>query len=311
MPLQVIALYCSLTNHQKNKLVEVVNDNHIKKWWDKAIVAMDASMRIFADAGAGTTTSMKLLAYPALIPIVAAALISSNYENEDPLGKANMEGKIKKYFFTSLLTNRFTQGASSKIKTDYDLVKSWLKDDKIPDFIDTVKISKTLLLEAKNNYGAVPCAFYCILNQNGPKDFYTKSDVKAFDGNVDLHHIFPKKGYTNLDTDRALNMGYLQKTTNESISNAPVHCYLNRIRKEICSGDEEMFSTIMGSQLIEGECLKSLCNEDYADFLEERLNQFLSTLAKLHGLKVELESSDKKNDSEDSDGADDEDEPVA
>ena len=286
-PLQVIALWKKAKSHLKNRLVEELTSQLIDSYWADAIMALDKAMQILDDYGACTRTTMKYISYPVMIPVIAAALLESNFFTDNSQESA-IRNHIQVYFYICSLNELYTQGAASTMKKHYDALCTWFRPPfTVPDFIEKgVDWNARKLLELPNKISAKSCAFYCILNDMEPKDFITKTKVKSSMDGVELHHIFPKAAYpSTIKTNLALNMAYLLKSSNIKIGNKTTVNYSKSVIQETYSGSEQAYKSAVMTQAISEAGYDAFIQEDYDLFIRERLAMFFDAFRNL-GIKI-------------------------
>lgn len=279
--LQTIALSTGAKSHLKNKLVESLSGNTIEDHWDEAISMINETLNILDDVGVGTKSSLRLLPYPAIIPAISAAMIHAGYNNLPVKSKAKINKNIQIFYFTSSLTQRYTQGAASRMKEDYDLLAKWFAKDVCPEFItEGIKWLDSEMRKVSNQYNAVSCAVYAILNHNGPTDFYySNKKISVIDENTDLHHIFPKKRYgTKYSVNCVFNIAAISSGTNESINSDPTFIYAKEAIDNVFDGNEEQFKKAVMSQLISSEGYNAFMDEDYDTFIQKRMESVILAL---------------------------------
>lgn len=293
--LQTIALSTGAKSHLKNKLVETLASDTIEDHWDEAILAIDESLTILDDVGVGTKSTLKLLPYPAIIPAISAAMIHAGYFNKMSVAdKARINRNVQIFYYTSALTQRYTQGAASRMKEDYELLAKWFSNDICPEFIaNGVKWLNSEMCKVSNKYNAVSCAIYSIINHNGPVDFYySNKKISVIGNNTDLHHIFPKKTYgSRYAVDNVFNIAAITKGTNESINSNPTFVYADEAVREIFGGDKELFKKAVMSQLISSEGFDAFLNEDFNTFIQKRMESVIEALQNV-GVKIKIASEE-------------------
>jgi len=291
IPLQTIALI-KTKNHLKNKLAESLDKSMITEYWDKAVKAIDETMKVLDTAGAGTLGSLKLLPYPAVIPVISATLVTTGYFGMSVSKRDAIKNKIYKYFYITAFNQRFNQGAASAIKEDYEELCNWFgSSNTVPKKIEGGVQWVDEIMGAVSNKadGAVSRAIRCVMNSKTPEDFQTKDKLKAFENNVDLHHLFPEKEYEKKfnNVNSLFNMAYLLKTTNESIGSDSTVRYSKKIIDDVLDGNESKFKEIMRTHIVDNECYNAFINEDYNLFIQSRMNGIISVLSDNFGIRVE------------------------
>lgn len=302
--LQVIALLANKAPNT-NTLAKVLEADDIVDYWDDAIESIEQTLILFDSFGAGTKKNIMLLPYSPMIPIVSAVISRTRYKTMDVPTKANTERKIKTYFYTVALSNRYTEGTNAKINEDFKGLKQWISSNTIPTLISHgVDWNAEKIIENNKN-SAFGKAILCMLNSSGLKDFYSNSAVGIGENisSCDLHHIFPKaqyeKTYPNL-INSVFNFTWILKETNIYIQDKKTKDYLKNIMTDVNIPENELKS-ILDTHHINSSMYQKMCSENYVDFIRERAELFkqLFTNAGVQFVEVSQEELEIEFDEED------------
>lgn len=302
--LQTIALLAG-RSPKRNKLADSLKASDINDYWNKVIDSMEDTMKLLDTFGAGTTKTLSLLPYKPVIPLITAILVNKDYRNMKPDVKSRIAQKIKVYFFYTALASRYTEGTDNKLKEDYQMVLNWITSDTPPSIISNEILWNTSKYIETLKNSAFGKAILCLINGQKPRDFYS-GEVVGFGELVvpsQIHHIFPEARYKNKEgklVNSVFNYTFLTNRTNNFISDSETTGYIDGIIKE--SGiTEDYLKEILSKHLIDEQCYKYICEENYQSFLEQRAecikNKFIEIGIKIQD--VEKNKIDEEVDDED------------
>ena len=221
--LQAIALLAG-KSPKKNSLAVTLSALDINNYWDKVISGIENTMLMLEKFGAGTGEIRKLLPYTPIIPLFTAILVSKDYANLQIQARASIEQKLKLFFYTSALSQRYTEGTDNKLKEDCQAILIWLSGGAEPSTISNGVMWNTSKYLKVGQTNAIGRAILCLINSQKPKDFYDDSTVGYGDGTADsqIHHIFPEAEYKDSvdNINSIFNFTFLTKEANNFISNS-------------------------------------------------------------------------------------------
>ena len=271
--LQTIALL-SGKSPKKSKLADGLEKHDIDNYWNRVIESMSTTMGLLDDFGAGTRKSLFLLPYKPVIPLFTAVLVNRDYKNLRIDVKANIEQKIKLFFFYTALVSRYTEGTDNKLKEDYQLLLKWIISDQEPSGVSDGILWNTrkyITITKKSAFGK---AVLCLINAQKPSDFY-ENKIVGVGENIEtsqIHHIFPEakyKGVAGESINSIFNYTFLTSEANNFISNKDTRKYISEILQTRCIS-EKTFKDVLHKHIIDEECYKYFCSEEYEQFLEKR-----------------------------------------
>ncbi|NOZ92275.1 MAG: hypothetical protein GXO59_03270 [Dictyoglomi bacterium] len=119
-----------------------------------------------------------------------------------------------------------------------------------------------------------------LLFRKGAWDFYEKDTISFSQGDLDDHHIFPKKFLERKgikeEVDSVLNRTLILSSTNRHISSKSPASYIQEMIK--IHGSKEAVRLILDKHFINGEMLEILQSVDDdtpASIVEERFREFI------------------------------------
>jgi hypothetical protein len=197
--------------------------------------------------------------------------------------------KLKKFFFYSALSIRYTEGVESKLKDDCKEIINWLANDKAePKFISKgVDWNINTILEYDQS-GAFGKAIMCIINSQNPKDFFQDKTVGI--GNeldkCDMHHIFSKSYYKSKSSIKSvINITFLLDKTNSSINDKPVEKYVAEIQ-DIPGLTESGLVSKLERHFIKGNTFTALKESRFEEFVIRRADEFKEYIKKNLGITI-------------------------
>lgn len=277
-----------------NELIE-----HSKYVHDKYLALGDMLFKMF------NIESVELYKYQPIIKFLSAFI------THFPKIDLNEQQFIEKWFWNTLMYNRYPGSQNERIARDFKLVQTnslpdalvLMKNDNSRNFqhIENSTLEAPVYFDAY--YSAKTQQLYramiLLLKSNGAKDFYNGIEpLKASVSNYELeeHHIFPDnsiigkgikdkyKGTKYEDIiDNIANIALITRETNNNrIKKKNPSVYITEFENEYKSkGKEKEFGEIMISQFINENALVALKNDDFDTFLFERTKQLMDQIQKL------------------------------
>lgn len=301
--LQTIALLAG-KSPKKNLLASTLLPSDIDNYWDKVIMGIENTMIILARFGAGTEETGKILPYTPIIPLFTALLVSKDYSNLQIQARSAIEQKLKLFFFTSSLAQRYTEGTDNKLKEDFQAIQIWLNGGTEPSAIINGVFWNTNKYLKVGQTNAIGKAVLCLINAQKPKDFYDDASVGYGNGTDEsqIHHIFPEAEYREKvdNINSVFNFTFLTKETNNFISNKSTNKYLSEIKTKLNLQDSAM-KRKLEKHIIDDECYAAMCEEKFENFIEKRaeiIKQMFIDMG-VNIKTVEKEQIDEQMDDED------------
>ncbi|HZG18044.1 MAG TPA: DUF262 domain-containing protein [Candidatus Bathyarchaeia archaeon] len=291
--LQTIALL-SDKSPKRDKLADNLTKEDLRLW-DKAIIGLNQSIELLNDWGVGLDKNVSLLPYQPTIPVIASVIVDREYERQDVPSQASIKQKLKRWFYTVCLMTRYNEGTDNKMRDDFLALKKWILDDSnVPDYIGIPiywHLDQTIKL---NRGGAIGKTLLCCLNMQKPSDFYTGQQVGVGRNVIEsqLHHIFPKGTYKSKYGDlinSVFNYTYLTPDSNNYIRNKDTSTYVDGIMTAR-SISSDTFKTELKGHLINNNAYDNLINQNYEQFLKERVEEFRICLIQNVGLDIRFDS---------------------
>lgn len=263
------------TDGSKEQIVLIKSEDEFINKWNQSVAALRRtidSLRNPRDYGA---IKASFIPYPSIVP--AFASIKQYVLETKPSNVLDVNRKIRKWYWASVFTNRYSSSVESTTARDYMSLKKWFVDDNAtPDVIKEFVIGlDTLNLKTENYKGsAVYNAIFNLLIINEARDWST-FDLPEY-SELDDHHIVPYSVFKDRG-GKAIN-SILNRTPISDETNR--HIIRNRmpndyIREMIDNNGEERVYQVFESHLISRKAVEVLLRkpfekEDFEEFLDER-----------------------------------------
>ena len=262
--------------------------------WDNAVNALEKAIESLKNPRDFGAIRSDFVPYPSVIPAFAA--IKAFVKSSDLKNKLDVQSKIRKWYWASIFTNRYSSAVESTSAKDFQDLKEWfIDDDAEPEVIaEFISNFKSIDLLTDNRKGsAIYNAIFNLFVINEACDWST-FDLPEYD-NLDDHHIVPSSVFRE-EGGPAIN-SILNRTPLSSYTNR--HIIRNRMPHEYL---KEMFENngrtkvydILSSHLISKKAVEILLRDpftkaDFDAFLEERQNTIKGAIEnKLIKDKVEI-----------------------
>lgn len=259
----------------KEKVVLVQDTNDFLKRWEVSVKALKKaiqSLKSPRDYGAITPA---FVPYPSIIPAFAA--IKSYVDGLSTPNKLDIQTKIRKWYWASVFTNRYSSSVESTSAKDFQDLKKWFEDsDAEPEVIaDFIGKYKTIDLMNDNPKGsAIYNAIFNLFVINEARDWST-FDLPEYES-LDDHHIVPHSIFKDIagsSINSILNRTPLSLDTNRKIIKARMP--YEYIKEMLENNDPEKVYDVLASHLISRKAVDILLRipftkEDFEEFLSNR-----------------------------------------
>lgn len=279
-------------NLEKISLVDS-SEQFVSKWENsvKALKRAIPSLKNPRDFGA---IKAGFVPYPSIIPAFAA--IKSYVESSSSLNKLDIQKKIRKWYWASVFTKRYSSSVESTAAKDFQDLKKWfLNDDDEPDVISDFS-SKYKSIDLLNDHPKGSAIYNAIFNLfiiNEARD-WASYDLPEYES-LDDHHIVPQSVFKEVagpSINSILNRTPLSADTNRKIIRARMpYEYL----KEMFENNEEIqVYKVLDSHLISKKAVAILLRNpfgkyDFDEFLAERQLTILQAISdKLIKEKIDI-----------------------
>jgi hypothetical protein len=245
----------------------------VKEWWGPVVLGMVQGLQLLReDCG---VPDKKWMPYTVLTLPLAAALTSFAGSKSPQLGSART--KLATWFWCSVFSQAYDQGAGSQAERDYNQLKAWLEEGAAPDSVSDGKFDSEVLFTTVSRREAVYRGVICLVLKDGARDFHSHAPITQnliIEQQIDDHHIFPKGflalGQTSVPdwarVDSVLNRTLIDRSTNRRIGARAPSDYLAEMRGT--SGFP--FELVLESHLLPAGPDSALMQDRFGDFLEWR-----------------------------------------
>jgi len=287
--LQTVALLSNISP-KMNNLANNLDTTSFTKW-SRAIKGLNKTLDLLTTFGVGCDESLSLLPYQPFIALFGAVLPEVDYWDLKTAERSAVDEKLKQFFYFASLSGRYNEGTDNKMKEDYILLRRWIiNGDIIPYMTHGIDWNRDKMKTAKKG-SAMGKIILCLLNSCSPKDFCDNQTVGIGNNRAqsDIHHIFPKAAYPNIDKDlieSVFNQTFITSDSNKSIRDKTTDKYLSEIKEKIKS--EESLKSRLKEHFISSEAYTAMLNQDYSSFINEREGRIRQYLEVDVGLSINL-----------------------
>jgi hypothetical protein len=276
-----------LSDGSLDKIVLIEENDEFIKLWKSVVKEMAQVIERLKNPRDYGAIIGKFIPYPAMIPILTALYVYIG--NKNYLDMRDIEHKMKRWYWSSILTKNYSSAVESKMTRDFSELINWFDDNNsIPRIISQCLLEFTNLHlkdEIKQN-SAIYKSIFNLLVIKGAKDFQS-FQLPEYSLLHD-HHIVPQswgKDIIGNGIDTILNRTPLSdKTNRDVISNKLPNEYIKKMFDD--SKNEEEVYELLESHLISRKAVDILLRnnfkkEDFDEFIKERERVVLDELKRL------------------------------
>ena len=264
----------------------IENKEEFNALWETGVSIVHKTLNTLKNQREFGAINKRFLPYPSIVPCLSA--IKHYVENSTLKNKADISGKIKKWYWSSIFLTRYSSSVETTSTKDFLDLKKWFNNDAleidcVSEFIGTYK---SLDLHKEINSGsAIYKAIFNLFIINEARDWVT-SELPEYE-DLDDHHIVPKswgkKMGISKEINTILNRAPLSGNTNRNIikDNLP-NVY---IKNMLAHNDETTVYKVLKSHLISRKAVSILLRdnftiEDFNDFINERKKTIIKAIYK-------------------------------
>ena len=294
MVLQIITLV-EYKSPQRKAVLESLTASDVAKRWDNVVLALKQVID-WLQKNCGIV-HRDLLPYQAVLVPLTGAWIER--DSLDASKKAYALDKIQRYFWSSVFTTNFDQGAASQSEKDYRDLVEWLRDAKkngksvLPEAVGEIAITADSLFSATVKKKALLQGLMALTVTAGAEDFFTGlslDPITYVESRVQSHHLYPQGSLDNqksshyipsggYSTELILNRALIGADTNKRIGAAKPSVYVG-LMKDARADIEK----ILDSHIVNGSALVA---DSYPAFIKSRLASVVALVEKVTGKKVD------------------------
>jgi len=288
----------------KRSEILIGSGNEFEQSWHQALDAIESSIKVIQNPRDYGAISSSYIPYPSIVPALSA--IRQHVKDSPELSGADAISKIRKWYWASIFTNRYSSSAESTSRKDFLELQAWFRDDEkepasFREFQD--RFQSMGLKDEMQKSSAIYKAIFNLLVIRGAKDWRT-FELPEYD-DLDDHHIVPSSWGIREKVDRInsiLNRTPLSPETNRHVIQDKLpNQYLPELFEQ--HGEEET-KTMFESHLISRAAIDVLLRHefgpnDYEEFIDLRQKTILQEIEYLLfkdaiSLPVDLRDIDEK-----------------
>ena len=264
----------------------IPDEETFNKKWSLSVEALKKTIKSLKNPRDFGAINPSFVPYPSIIPAFTA--IKAFVDENAGKNKLDMQAKIRKWYWASIFTNRYSSSVESTSAKDFQDLKKWFNDeDAEPEVIAEFfgKYKNIDLLNDNLKGSAVYNAIFNIFVINGARDWST-FELPEYES-LDDHHIIPVsifRSQAGSSINSILNRTPLSPLTNRHIINNRMP---NEYLKEMLdNNDPEKVYEVLASHLISRKALDILLKTpftktDFDDFLKERQSTIINAIENL------------------------------
>ncbi|MFK0104850.1 DUF262 domain-containing protein [Streptomyces sp. NPDC091217] len=279
---------------QRADVLNKLSARDVNNHWDAAVAGMSDSLD-YLKSQCGAISSSWLPYSMILVPM--AAVFS---KIADMRSKARTEAleKVGKFYWCSVFSENYDQGANSQAGADYRALHSWLfmeEPERIPEAVESFNLVDADLLLARANRKALFRGVMSLLIRAGAKDFdYAQAISSIQVPTLEHTRVFPRKFIQGLtfedgelrDPDLILNRMLVSRDSRREIRDRHIAEYVES--EELAS--QKKLSEVLESHLIEASEGSGLMERKYEPFLRARLSLLVDLIEDVTGQSLVYES---------------------
>jgi hypothetical protein len=211
--------------------------------------------------------------------------------------RANVINRLKQFFWCTVFSTNYDQGANSQAGADYSKLKYWLFDPSAdaPEAIAQFDLAVSTLRTATTRRKALYAGVLALTVTAGARDFHSSLKITAERlriDKIDSHHVFPKAFLASkrdaegqsYNAELILNRALIDPVTNKTIGARAPSEYFGTLRETL--GEQELIE-IMRSHLIDADEEADPFREDnYDGFISRRLDDLAAAVETVTGFQL-------------------------
>lgn len=276
---------------QRSDVLKKLEADDIKEHWNPVIKGIAGVLDMLqADCG---LVAPKWLPYGMMLIPMAAAW--PEISALDPLDRASAYARLQKFYWCSVFTTNYDQGANSQVGADYARLKTWAVSGAgdPPEAVQDLPISAATFRAASVRRKALYSGLMCLLVTSRAEDFHTGQAMtphRVSESQIDSHHIFPKaylrKQGSTESSELLLNRSLIDAETNRIIKDRAPSIYLKEM-SEAYGADK--LKSVLASHAIKLDGSSGIIRDEYEVFLDERLATIVKMVERATGRQLTTE----------------------
>lgn len=270
---------------QRSDVLKKLEASDIREHWNPVIKGIAGVIDMLqADCG---LVAPKWLPYGMLLIPMAAAW--PEISELDPLDRAPAYERLQEFFWCSVFTTNYDQGANSQVGADYSLLKTWALSGsgEAPEAVADLPLNSATFRTASVRRKALYSGLMCLLVTSRAEDFHTGQAMtphRVSESQIDSHHIFPKaylkRNSAAQSSELLLNRSLIDAETNRIIKDRAPSEYLKEMSNTY--GPDKLKS-VLASHAIKMDTTSGIIQDEYERFLDERLETVVKMVERVTG----------------------------
>ncbi|MEU5110534.1 DUF262 domain-containing protein [Streptomyces longwoodensis] len=276
---------------QRSDVLKKLTAADISNHWSAAVKGVAGVIDMLqSDCG---LVAPKWLPYGMLL--IPMGAIWSDIQKLEPLDRASAYTRLQRFYWCSVFTTNYDQGANSQAGADYGRLKTWVVKDsgEAPEALLELPLSSSTLRSASVRRKALYCGLMCLLATTRAEDFHTGQAMtrhRVTEVQIDSHHIFPKGFLTRTSATESpellLNRTLIDAETNRIIKDKAPSQYLGEMATAY---GEEKLESVLSSHAIKSDPDSGLASDNYTRFLDERLKTVVQLIERVTERRLQEE----------------------
>lgn len=273
-------------DNSSEDIILIKNKEEFEIKWNDSVTALKKAIKKLTNPRDYGIINSSFFPYSSIIPIFSA--IYHYVDRAELTNRLDVKEKIKKWYWSSVFTNKYSSAVESTAAKDFQDLKKWFEDDNVlPDaVIQFYNEYKNMALENEKKNSAIYNAIFNLMVIKGAKDLVS-FELPEY-GELDDHHIVPYSWGKDMDgvgdkINSILNRTPLSKETNRLIIHDKLpSVYLKKMFDENSLNTDKVFK-VLESHLISRKAVEILLRndfskEDYFEFILERKKTIVETI---------------------------------
>jgi hypothetical protein len=278
--------YIKKSDNSNEEIVLIKTKDEFETKWNESVKALKSAIKKLNNPRDYGVINFNFLPYSSIIPIFSS--IYYYVDSAKLTNRLDVKEKIKKWYWSSVFTNKYSSAVESTAAKDFQDLKKWFDDDTLqPEaIVHFFSEYKNLNLENEKKNSAIYNAIFNLMVLMEAKD-WASFDLPEY-AELDDHHIVPHHWGKDLDgvgdkINSILNRTPLSAETNRTVIHKELpNVYLKKMFDDNSVNPEKVYK-VLESHLISRKAVEILLRtdfkrEDYFEFIDERKKSIIETI---------------------------------
>lgn len=283
---------------QRTDVLNKLTAQEVQSHWDASVAGMSDTLD-YLRSQCGVISSAWLPYGMILVPMAA---VFADIRDLRPEMRLDAIEKLGHFYWCSVFSENYDQGANSQAGADYRTLIDWLfseDPDRIPEAVQNFNLVDSGLLMARANRKALFRGVMTLMIRSGAKDFRSAQAISSTTTTtLDHTRAFPKKIIQEStfedgelrDPDLILNRILVDKETKRAIRDRHLADYT----EDQESASQKKLAEVLESHLIEASEGGGFMDRVYKKFLRERFSLLVDLIEDATGRSIVYESEEPK-----------------